>query len=90
MPNTESAAKRIRQDADRAARNRWRRGKIKTQVKAFLDAVHTGNPKTAEAEFRKAAAILDRVATTSTMHRNTAARKKSRMAKKLNALSKKS
>lgn len=88
MPNTESAKKRVRQTVDRTARNRWRRGKVKDQTKAFLAALHTGDAGKAETEFRKVAAILDRVSTTSTMHRNTAARRKSRLAKRLNALRK--
>jgi small subunit ribosomal protein S20 len=59
---------------------------IKTQVKSFLKAVQEQDVKTAEAEYRKTCGILDKVACTSSIHRNTAARRKSRLAKRLNAL----
>jgi ribosomal protein S20 len=42
--------------------------------------------KAAEGEYRKTCAILDKIACTSTLHRNTASRRKSRLARRLNAL----
>ena len=86
MPNTESAKKRVRQNAKRNALNNWRKRRVKEQVKAFLAAVHGRDLKAAEAEFRKTAAALDKVASSSTMHRNTASRHKSRLHKRLKAL----
>ncbi len=86
MPNTESAKKRVRQNAKRNALNNWRKRRVKDQVKAFDQAIHSRDPKAAEAEYRKVVSALDKVAATSTMHRNTASRKKSRLAKRLKAL----
>ncbi|MFZ4466318.1 MAG: 30S ribosomal protein S20 [Phycisphaerales bacterium] len=86
MPNTESAKKRVRQNAKRNALNNWRKRRVKDQIKAFDKAVHDRDAKAAEAELRKVAAVLDKVSSTSTMHRNTAARKKSRLTKRLKAL----
>lgn len=86
MPNSPSAKKRVRQNAKRRALNNWRKRRIKTQVKTFLDAVQEQNVDQAEAEFRKTCGLLDKIACTSTMHRNAAARRKSRLAKRLNAL----
>lgn len=86
MPNTESARKRVRQNARRNALNNWRRRRVKDQIKAFLKAVHDRDEARAESEFRKTVSVLDKVASTSTMHRNTASRKKSRLAKRLAAL----
>ena len=86
MPNTESAKKRVRQNAKRNALNNWRKRQVKDQVKAFLTAVHDRDVKTAESEFRKTAAVLDKVASTSTLHKNTASRRKSRLHKRLKAL----
>ncbi len=86
MPNKESAKKRMRQDAHRRARNRWRKRNIKDQITAFETAVHDGNAEVAETEFRKACSILDKVATTSTLHRNTVARRKSRMSRLLRGM----
>ena len=86
MPNTESAKKRVRQNAKRNARNNWRKRTVKVETKAFLDAVASGDAKAAEAQFRKVAGLLDRVGCSSTMHRNTVARRKSLLARKLNAM----
>lgn len=90
MPNTVSAAKRVRQNETRRAVNRWRTRRVKDQVKVFLAAVQERNVKQAEEEYRKTAAILDKIAGTKTIHRNAAARSKSRLARKLNDLQKSS
>ena len=86
MPNTESAKKRMRQDKKRHARNKWRKQRVRLQTRAFSEAVRTQDVKGAEEEFRKLCSILDKVSSTSTMHKNTAARKKSRLAAHLKAL----
>ena len=86
MPNRESAKKSIRQNNKRRARNRWRKERVKTQVRTFLDAVRNKDVDTAESEYRKTCSILDKVSSTSTMHKNTAARKKSRLAARLQAM----
>ncbi|MFM7480971.1 MAG: 30S ribosomal protein S20 [Planctomycetota bacterium] len=87
MPNTESAKKRVRQGVERSARNRWRRTKVKDETKVFLKAVHDGDKAAAEKSLRALSGMLDRFALTPTMHRNTAARRKSRLARRLNAMS---
>lgn len=66
--------------------NHWRKRQVKDRIKAFLSAIHDQNVKEAEEAFRKTCGILDKVACTSTIHRNTAARRKSRLAGRLNAL----
>jgi len=86
MPNSDSAKKRVRQTAKRRSLNRWRKRDIKDQIKTFLVAVHDKDVPKAEEEFRKCASILDKVACTSTIHRNNAARRKSRLAKRLKDL----
>jgi len=86
VPNTESAKKRVRQNVKRNAVNNWRERRVKDQIKAFLKAVHDRNVSDAETEYRKTVSILDKVASTPTMHRNTASRRKSRLAKRLAAL----
>lgn len=86
MPNTESARKRVRQTARRRALNLWRKRRVKEQVKAFLQAVQDRNVDAAETEYRKVVSVLDKVSSTSTLHKNTAARRKSRLARRLNAL----
>jgi small subunit ribosomal protein S20 len=86
VPNTESAKKRMRQDAVKNSRNLWRKRRIKEQVKKFLGAVQSQNVEAAEAEYRKTAGLLDKIACTSTLHRNTAARRKSRLSRRLKEL----
>jgi len=81
-----SAKKRVRQNARRKTLNRSRRSQVKTQIKRFEAALAGGTVATVEEEFRATAKKLDKAGTTSTMHKKTAARKKSRLAKKLNAL----
>lgn len=90
MPNTKSAEKRVRQNAKRKALNNWRKRRVKDQTKAFLAAVAAQDVEAAETEYRKACGLLDKTACTSTMHRNTAARRKSRLNTRLRALREKS
>ena len=89
MPNSASAKKRVRQNAKRQSLNLWRKRRIKDQTKSFLKAVHDGDSAAAETEFRKACGLLDKIACTSTLHRNTAARRKSRLARFLNGMKQK-
>jgi small subunit ribosomal protein S20 len=81
-----SAKKRIRQNIKRRARNRHRKDLIKDQTKSFLGSLTKGDAGAAEAEFKKLSQRLDRVASKHTIHKNAAARKKSRLAKRLNAM----
>ena len=86
MPNIDSAKKRMRQDKKRHARNKWRKQRVREQIKTFLEALRVKDVTSAEAEYKKVCSILDKVSSTSTMHKNTAARKKSRLAARLNSL----
>ena len=88
MPNSASARKRVRQSASRHALNLWRKRRIKEQIRTFLKAVQGHDVTTAESEFRKVCGVLDKIASTKTIHRNNAARRKSRLAARLNALKK--
>jgi len=88
VPNTESAKKRVRQTAKLNARNLWRKRRIKDASGDFLKAVASGDAAAAEKAMRAAARTLDKIAATGTIHKNTAARRKSRMAAKLASLKK--
>jgi small subunit ribosomal protein S20 len=83
VPNTQSAKKRVRQDAVKHSRNLWRKRRIKNQLTELTTAMHDKGVEAAEAEFRKTCALLDKIACTGTIHKNTAARRKSRLARKL-------
>ena len=87
MAHSLSAKKRVRQNAKRNVINRARKSAVKTQMKRFLTAIDAGDAPQAAVEYKTLSRKLDKVAGTSTMHKNTAARVKSRMAKRLNAMS---
>ena len=86
MAHSLSAKKRVRQNIKRKAVNRGRKSQIKTQIKRFEAALGSGDIKAASEQYRLIVKKLDKAAATSTMHKKTAARKKSRLAKRLNAL----
>lgn len=81
-----SSLKRVRQTAKRAERNKSRRSALKSQIRTFLDAADTGKTDAASKEFLAASALLDRAAAHGIIHKNTAGRRKSRLAKRMNAL----
>jgi len=82
-----SAKKRVRQNAKRRMINRARKSQIKTQIKHLeTTTLSSGDVETASEQYRHIARKLDKTAATSTMHKRTAARKKSRLAKKVNSL----
>ncbi|MDD5063226.1 MAG: 30S ribosomal protein S20 [Phycisphaerae bacterium] len=86
MAHSLSAKKRIRQNAKRKTINRSRKAQVKTQIKRFEAALAGGDAKAASEQYKLIAKKLDKTAATSTIHKRTAARKKSRLAKRLNAL----
>jgi small subunit ribosomal protein S20 len=81
-----SAKKRVRQNEKRRARNRARKADIRGEVKTFTAALTAGDVSKAEQELNKVVVLLDRTAARNTIHKNAAARKRSRLTKRLNAL----
>jgi len=81
-----SAKKRVRQNAKRKVINRARKSQIKTQIKHFETALSSSDVKAAGEQYLLVVKKLDKTAATSTMHKKTAARKKSRLARRLNNL----
>ncbi len=86
MAHSLSAKKRVKQNAKSRTINRGRKSQIKTQIKHFDSAISSGDVEAASEQYRLVAQKLDKSAATSTMHKRTAARKKSRLAKQLNSL----
>ena len=86
MAHSLSAQKRVRQNEKRKMINRARKSRIKTQIKRFESALVSGDVAAAKEQFRLAVKRLDTVSSTTTMHKKTAARKKSRLARRLNSL----
>ncbi len=85
MPNIESAKKRMRQNVERRLRNRAERSRMRTAVKSFRKMVEEKKLEEAKASLPKVYAVIDRTARRGVIHRNTAARYKSRLTVLLNA-----
>jgi small subunit ribosomal protein S20 len=88
MANTKSAEKRMRQSAERNERNRAARSTMRTAIKKVRTAVAAGDTATAETALKGAVQVIDRSAKKRVVHRNTAARTKSRLTKAVAATKK--
>ncbi|MBN2582099.1 MAG: 30S ribosomal protein S20 [Planctomycetes bacterium] len=86
MPHTRSAKKRVRQNAKRQMRNRAVKSALSTRRRHFSEALTAGDAEKAEQTLRTAQKAFAQAGAKGTIHKNTAARKISRMAKKLQAL----
>ncbi|MFN7398874.1 MAG: 30S ribosomal protein S20 [Sandaracinobacter sp.] len=86
MANTPQAEKRIRRNARRAAVNKARLSRIRTQVKKVESAILAGDKAGAQAALLAAQPELDRGVARGVLHRNTASRKLSRLTKRVSAL----
>jgi len=83
MAHSNSAKKRIRQNLTRRSLNRWRLRTMRVAIKDFEDSMSSGGD--AVTAYRKASAVIDRTAQKGVIHRNQAARRKSRMNTRLKA-----
>ena len=79
MPNTASAAKRLRQNEKLRLHNRSVKSVMRGQIRKVREAVQAGDVATAQAELRIAVKRLDKAASNNLIHRNAAARSKSRL-----------
>lgn len=86
MAHTRSAQKRIRQTETRTAVNRARRSRVRGNLRAVEDALASGDAAAAAAALKAAEPEVMRGVTKGVMHKNTAARRVSRLAKRVNAL----
>jgi len=86
MAHTLSAKKRVRQNIKHRALNRWRLRAMREALKSFASAISAGDKGAAQAAFREASKVVDRSAQKGVIHRNQAARRKSRMNARLKAL----
>ncbi|MFA5983542.1 MAG: 30S ribosomal protein S20 [Methylococcaceae bacterium] len=86
MANTAQARKRARQSEKNRVRNAGQRSNLRTFVKKVLAAVHAGDKEKAQAAFNIAQPILDSAVNKGLIHKNKAARGKSRLSQKIKAL----
>jgi len=83
MPNIKSAKKRVEIIRARTMRNSRIKSALRTTIRKFETAITAGSEETA-ATLRNAVRAIDRAVTRGILHKNSAARKKSRLAKRFN------
>ncbi len=87
MANTSSAKKATRQMISRTEINKARRSRVKTDVRSVEEAIKSGDQSKALAALAAAEPLLVRTAQKGVMHKKTAARKVSRLTKRVKAMS---
>ncbi len=86
MANTASARKRIRQTKTRTERNHARKSRVRTAVKKVETAIAAGDKAAAAAALKASQPEMQRAVTKGVAHKNTVARKLSRLSKRIKAL----
>jgi small subunit ribosomal protein S20 len=88
MPIITSSVKDLRRTARRTERNRAAKGKLRSSLKQVRVSAATGPAQEAAEALRQATPIMDRAVSKGILHRNTAARHKSRLMRQINRLAK--
>ena len=88
MPNIKASILSVKSDAKRHAKNAAEKSRVRTASRRVLDAVEAGNAEEAKTLLTAACKTIDMAAANNVFHKNCAARKKSRLARKVNALAK--
>ena len=86
LANTAQARKRARQAEDRRQRNAGRRSEMRTEIKRVIKAIEAGDKEAAADALKSATPLLDSLATKGLIHKNKAARHKSRLNARIRAL----
>ena len=88
LPNIKSSVLSVKTDAKRHAKNVAEKTRVKKASRKVIDAVAAGNAEEATTLLHAACKTIDQAAANHVYHKNNAARKKSRLAKKVNSLAK--
>ncbi len=83
MPNIKSAKKRVLVTEKKTKENKMIKSALKTSIKKFLAAVSAGDKETANALYPETVSAIDSAASKGILHKNNAANKKAKLAKKL-------
>ena len=86
MANTKSAKKAARQTVRRTAVNKVRRSRMRTEMRKVEEAIAAGNQDAARAALKEAEPVMARSAQKGVVHRKTASRRVSRLAKRIGAM----
>lgn len=84
MANTKSALKRMKQSEIRRQRNKQVKTRVKNTVRNYLSSLGEDDREVSRQNLISAVKVIDKAASKGVIHKKTAARKKSRLAKKLN------
>ncbi len=88
MPNIKASILSVKSDAKRHAKNVAEKSRVKTVSRKVVDAVAAGNADEAKSLLTLACKTIDQAAANHVYHKNAAGRKKSRLARKVNAIAK--
>jgi small subunit ribosomal protein S20 len=86
MANHFSALKRARQTEKKTEVNRANKSRLRTALRSLREAIQKGDRKAAETSFRSTASVIDKAIQKGVIHKNTAARYKSRLSARVNAV----
>jgi small subunit ribosomal protein S20 len=86
MPIIKSSVKDLRRTERRTARNRAAKGKLRSSLKATRAALESGKAEAATAALSQSTPIIDRAVSKKVLHKNAAARHKSRLMRRLNQI----
>jgi small subunit ribosomal protein S20 len=86
MANHQSALKRARQTVKRTATNRTNTSRLRTTLRTLRETIEKGDKQAAEQTYRATVSALDKAIQKGTLHENTAARYKSRLGVRVNAM----
>lgn len=86
MPHSKSAKKRIRQDEIKRIENKSKKNRMKTEIKKLDELVEQKDKANAEKQLIIVSKAIDKAAKKNIIHKNTAGRKKSLAAKKVNSI----
>lgn len=86
MPNIKSSIRSVKTDAERRAKNAPIKAALRNASRKVVVLTETGAQEDAKATLATASGLIDKAARKGIIHKNAAARKKSRLAKKVNAM----
>lgn len=86
MANTKQAKKRAKQSEEHRQRNASARSMLRTYIKKVIHAIQSGKKADAQEAFKHAVPVIDRMATKGIIHKNKAARHKSRLSAHIKAM----
>ncbi len=86
MANIKSAKKRARQSEKRRMNNQWQKTRMRTHLKKVIASIEGGDKTVAQTDYREATSVLDRLVSKGIIHKNKAARHKSRLSAKIKAM----